>query len=85
MEIVAFMNLTVPVSFLACEQKRDADNCRREYEAEFTEAVSGCLSAEAIAACVVGGRAAPRARNPYISVKWAKLQSRCRTTRWSPA
>jgi hypothetical protein len=53
----ALMNPTVSASFLAREQKRDAENYRREYGAEFTEAVSGFLSAEAIASCVVQGRA----------------------------
>lgn len=52
----ALMNPTVSASFLAREQKRDAENYRREYEAEFTEAVSGFLSAAAIAACVAEGR-----------------------------
>ncbi len=52
----ALMNPTVSATFLARERARDSENYRREYEAEFTEAISGFLSAEAIAACVVQGR-----------------------------
>ena len=52
----ALMNPTVPASFLAKEQARDVENFRREYGAEFTEAVSGFLSSEAIEACVAPGR-----------------------------
>lgn len=52
----ALMNPTVSASFLAKEQARDAENYRREYGAEFTEAVSGFLSSEAIERCVVAGR-----------------------------
>lgn len=50
------MNPTVPESFLKREQSRDPENFRREYEAEFTEAISSFLPAEAIAACVIKGR-----------------------------
>ncbi len=52
----ALMNPTVPASFLAKEQARDVENFRREYGAEFTEAVSGFLSSDAIEACVVPDR-----------------------------
>ena len=47
------MNPTVPQSFLKREMERDPENFRREYNAEFTEAISNFLSAEAIQACVV--------------------------------
>ncbi len=50
------MNPTVPESFLEREQTRDPENFRREYEAEFTEAISSFLPAESIQACVVEGR-----------------------------
>jgi hypothetical protein len=50
------MNPTVPKRFLENERKRDPDTYRREYEAEFTEAVSAFIPADAIAACVVEGR-----------------------------
>jgi hypothetical protein len=52
----ALMNPTVPAHFLAKEQSRDPENYRREYEAEFTEAISSFLTAEAIGRCVVQGR-----------------------------
>lgn len=52
----SLMNPTVSAAFLAKEQARDAENYRREYGAEFTEAISGFLSAEAIERCVVPGR-----------------------------
>ena len=50
------MNPTVPVSFLEKEQRRDPENYRREYEAEFTEAVSSFLPAEVIEQCIIEGR-----------------------------
>ena len=50
------MNPTVPESFLKREQARDPENYRREYEAEFTEAISSFLPADAIDLCVVEGR-----------------------------
>jgi hypothetical protein len=50
------MNPTVPERFLAREQARDPENYRREYLAEFTEAVSSFLSADDIHACAVPGR-----------------------------
>nr|BDD44417.1 hypothetical protein 2 [Pseudomonadaceae bacterium]BDD44423.1 hypothetical protein 7 [Pseudomonadaceae bacterium] len=50
------MNPTVPQRFLDREKDRDPENYRREYQAEFTDAVSSFLSAEAIQACVVPGR-----------------------------
>ena len=50
------MNPTVPEAFLKREQARDPENYRREYEAEFTEAISSFLPADAIDACVVKGR-----------------------------
>lgn len=52
----SLMNPTVSARFLAKEQARDPENFRREYLAEFTEAISSFLSAEAIEACVVPGR-----------------------------
>lgn len=51
------MNPTVPDKFLKREQERDPENYRREYEAEFTEAVSSFLPIEMIEQCVVEGRA----------------------------
>jgi hypothetical protein len=51
------MNPTVPTSFLEREQRRDPENYEREYEATFTEAISSFLPAEAIAECVIPGRA----------------------------
>jgi hypothetical protein len=53
----ALMNPTVPTSFLEREQRRDPENYEREYEATFTEAISSFLPAEAIAECVIPGRA----------------------------
>jgi len=53
----SLMNPTVPASFLEKEQRRDPENYRREYEAEFTEAVSSFLPAEMIEQCIVEGRA----------------------------
>jgi hypothetical protein len=50
------MNPTVPERFLAKEQARDPENFRREYLAEFTDAVSAFLSAAAIDECVAKGR-----------------------------
>jgi len=50
------MNPTVPQKFLEREQERDPENYRREYDAEFTEAISGFLSADAIEACIVEDR-----------------------------
>lgn len=50
------MNPTVPASFLKREQSRDPENYRREYDAEFTEAVSGFLPVDSIDGCVVPGR-----------------------------
>lgn len=52
----ALMNPAVPERFLQGEKRRDPEIYRREYEARFTEAVHGYLSAEDIAACVVEGR-----------------------------
>jgi hypothetical protein len=52
----ALMNPTVSARFLAKEQARDPENFRREYLAEFTEAISGFLCAEVIERCVVPGR-----------------------------
>jgi hypothetical protein len=52
----ALMNPTVTKRFLAKEKERDPENFRREYLAEFTEAISSFLSAEAIQACIVPGR-----------------------------
>jgi Terminase large subunit, T4likevirus-type, N-terminal len=52
----ALMNPTVTKRFLQREQRRDPENYRREYLAEFTEAVGAFLSAESIARCVVKGR-----------------------------
>ena len=50
------MNPTVSPSFLEKEQARDPENYRREYEAEFTEAVSSFLPGDLIELCVVEGR-----------------------------
>ncbi|RPJ40386.1 MAG: hypothetical protein EHM19_13765, partial [Candidatus Latescibacterota bacterium] len=50
------MNPTVPKRFLENERKRDPDTYRREYLAEFAEAVGAFLPSESIAACVVEGR-----------------------------
>ena len=50
------MNPTVPATFLEKEQRRDPENYRREYEAEFTEAVSSFLPGDLIEQCVVEGR-----------------------------
>jgi len=50
------MNPTVPRRFLENEKRRDPETYRREYGAEFAEAVSAYIPAEAIAACVVEGR-----------------------------
>ena len=52
----ALMNPIVGKRFLENEKKRDPDIYRREYEAEFAEAVSAYIPADAIAACVVAGR-----------------------------
>ena len=52
----ALMNPAVPASFLKGEKKRDPENYRREYEAEFAEALSAFLPAQSIDACVVSGR-----------------------------
>jgi len=52
----SMMNPTVPAKFLAREQRRDPENYRREYEAEFTEAVSSFLSSDDIERCVVRHR-----------------------------
>jgi len=52
----ALMNPAVPEQFLKAEKRRDPDNYKREYEAEFTEAVGAFLPASAIEACVVEGR-----------------------------
>jgi len=52
----ALMNPAVPEGFLRNEKRRDPENYRREYEAEFTEAVGAFLPAEAIEACVVRER-----------------------------
>lgn len=50
------MNPTVTKRFLAKEKERDPENYRREYLAEFTDAISSFLSAEAIQQCVIEGR-----------------------------
>ena len=50
------MNPTVTERFLAKEKERDLENFRREYLAEFTEAISSFLSAESIQQCVIEGR-----------------------------
>lgn len=50
------MSPTVPTRFLKREETRDPENFRREYLAEFTDAVSAFLSSEAIEACVVRDR-----------------------------
>jgi hypothetical protein len=50
------MNPTVPESFLKREQARDPENYKREYEAEFTEAISSFLPVDSIDACVVQDR-----------------------------
>ncbi len=50
------MNPTVPETFLQREERRDPENYLREYEAEFTEAISSFLPAEAIEECVVYGQ-----------------------------
>ncbi len=50
------MNPTVPASFLKREKSRDPENYRREYDAEFTDAVSGFLPSAAIDDCVARGR-----------------------------
>ena len=50
------MNPTVSNSFLKREQARDPENYKREYEAEFTEAISSFLPVESIDGCVVPGR-----------------------------
>jgi hypothetical protein len=50
------MNPTVPESFLKREQARDPENYKREYEAEFTEAISSFLPVDSIDACVVADR-----------------------------
>jgi len=62
----SLMNPTVSARFLAKEQARDPENYRREYEAEFTEAVSSFLTSEAIERCVVPGRTElPPARDQF--------------------
>ena len=50
------MNPTVSASFLEKEKARDPENYRREYEAEFTEAVTSFLPADLIEQCVIEGR-----------------------------
>ena len=50
------MNPTVPASFLQREQSRDPENYRREYDAEFTEAISSFLPVASVDACIVQGR-----------------------------
>ena len=52
----ALMNPAVPEQFLKNEKRRDPVNYRREYEAEFSEAVGAFLPAEAIETCVVKDR-----------------------------
>jgi hypothetical protein len=62
------MNPTVRERFLEKEKARDPENYRREYLAEFTDAVTAFLSAEAIERCVVKGRAElPPERRSYIA------------------
>jgi hypothetical protein len=66
----ALMNPTVSPRFLAREQARDPDNFRREYLAEFTDAVSSFLTGDTVNACVVVGRTSlpPDAeRNHYVA------------------
>ncbi len=62
------MNPAVPKRFLENEKKRDPENYRREYGAEFSEAVSAFIPAEAIQACVVEGRTSVSpSRNRYCA------------------
>jgi len=63
------MNPTVKPGFLEREKRRDPENYEREYEAEFSEAISGFLPAEAIEDCVVEGRTSvPHAgRHHYVA------------------
>ncbi|MFN0149607.1 MAG: hypothetical protein ACKVU1_02720 [bacterium] len=50
------MNPTISEKFLEKERARDFDAYRREYLAEFTDAVSAFLPSDAIQACTVRGR-----------------------------
>ena len=64
------MNPTVSAKFLAREKNRDPEDFRREYLAEFTDAVSAFLSSEAIERCVIRGRkelAPDRENQHYIA------------------
>lgn len=61
------MNPTVPERFLAKERRRDPENFEREYEARFTEAISGFLPGESIDACVVRGRSSV---DPVEGKRW---------------
>jgi len=60
----ALMNPTVKKRFLAKEEARDPENFRREFLAEFTEAVGAFLSPELIQSCVVKGRTELPANRP---------------------
>ena len=51
------MNPSISDKFLKREKERDPENYEREWLAQFSENVSGFLSAESIESCVVGGRA----------------------------
>lgn len=50
------MNPSVSTKFLEKERARDLDAYRREYLAEFTDAISAFIPGEAIESCVVRGR-----------------------------
>jgi hypothetical protein len=52
----ALMNPTVEAAFLAREEKREPEVYRREYLAEFTDAVSSFIPGDAIESCIVSGR-----------------------------
>lgn len=52
----ATMNPSLDADFLAAEQKRDPESFAREYGAEFYEAASALLPADAVDACVSRGR-----------------------------
>ncbi len=78
----SLMNPTVTERFLKKEKARDPENYRREYEAEFTDAVSSFLSAEAIQECVVQGRSEvppDRRRFQYVAAIDAAFKGDCFT------
>jgi len=52
----SLMNPTVRASFLEKEKARDPEIYAREYDAQFTDAVSSFIPGDAIEACVVPGR-----------------------------